>query len=54
MLNWRLSLLNPATVLRRAVLAAQQDVMASAKARKRSNRTAVAVMAGAGLGVAVS
>ena len=48
-------ILLPAITLSYAGLAARlRGVMASAKARKRINRTAAVVMAGAGLGVAVS
>lgn len=48
-------ILIPAITLGYAALAARlRGVMASAKARKRINRTAAVVMAGAGLGVAVS
>ena len=48
-------LLIPAITLSYAGLASRlRGVMASAKARKRINRTAAVVMAGAGLGVAVS
>jgi threonine/homoserine/homoserine lactone efflux protein len=48
-------ILIPAITLCYAGLAARlRGVMASAKARKRINRTAAVVMAGAGLGVAVS